>query len=51
MQTRRYAKRQLTWFRKNEKINWIYPDDFNGSDEMYERVFNLTDDFYAEVQR
>lgn len=26
MQTRRYAKRQLTWFRKNESINWIYMD-------------------------
>ena len=25
-QTRRYAKRQLTWFRKNENINWIYAD-------------------------
>lgn len=25
--TRNYAKRQLTWFRKNENINWnIYPD-------------------------
>lgn len=24
--TRRYAKRQLTWFRRNEKINWIYAD-------------------------
>lgn len=25
--TRRYAKRQLTWFRKNENINWnIYPE-------------------------
>lgn len=27
MQTRRYAKRQLTWFRRNENINWIYIDD------------------------
>ncbi len=26
MQTRRYAKRQLTWFRKNEDINWIFMD-------------------------
>lgn len=26
MSTRRYAKRQLTWFRRNENINWIYPD-------------------------
>ncbi len=25
--TRRYAKRQLTWFNKNEKINWIYADE------------------------
>ena len=27
METRRYAKRQLTWFRRNEKINWIYADE------------------------
>lgn len=26
--TRRYAKRQLTWFRKNEEINWL---DIKGS--------------------
>ncbi len=26
METRRYAKRQLTWFRRNEKINWINID-------------------------
>lgn len=25
--TRRYAKRQLTWFRKDERINWIYADE------------------------
>lgn len=26
MATRRYAKRQLTWFRRYENINWIYID-------------------------
>ena len=26
-QTRRYAKRQLTWFRKDERINWIIIED------------------------
>lgn len=25
--TRRYAKRQLTWFRRNPNINWIYADE------------------------
>lgn len=24
--TRNYAKRQLTWFRKNKEINWLFPD-------------------------
>ncbi len=26
-QTRRYAKRQLTWFRRDDRINWIYTDE------------------------
>ncbi len=26
-ETRHYAKRQLTWFRRNSKINWIYADE------------------------
>ena len=25
--TRKYAKRQLTWFRRDKRINWIYCDD------------------------
>lgn len=28
METRRYAKRQLTWFRRDNKINWLYIDKF-----------------------
>lgn len=24
--TRRYAKRQLTWLRRNKTVNWLYPD-------------------------
>ncbi len=35
--TRRYAKRQLTWFRKDAKINWI---DTNNIKEVY-NVFNF----------
>lgn len=29
MQTRRYAKRQLTWFRKNQDINWLFIDKYD----------------------
>ncbi|MCX6266861.1 MAG: tRNA (adenosine(37)-N6)-dimethylallyltransferase MiaA [Bacteroidetes bacterium] len=27
--SRRYAKRQLTWFKKDPDYNWFQPDDFN----------------------
>jgi tRNA dimethylallyltransferase len=26
LETRHYAKRQLTWFRRNAKINWLNVD-------------------------
>lgn len=29
MQTRRYAKRQLTWFRRDERFTHIYMDEYN----------------------
>jgi tRNA dimethylallyltransferase len=28
--TRRYAKRQLTWFARYQDIKWFHPDDFDG---------------------
>lgn len=34
MQTRRYAKRQLTWFRRDERLNHLYIDDYSDSDEL-----------------
>lgn len=38
METRRYAKRQLTWFRKRESINWIYIDGKSKSEIVNEAV-------------
>ncbi len=34
MQTRRYAKRQLTWFRRCDKMNFIYIDDYSSGDKL-----------------
>ncbi len=31
--TRRYAKRQLTWFNKDERINWVYKDETDDAAE------------------
>lgn len=40
MESRRYAKRQLTWFRRDERINWVYMDDENmlTSDEELTKI-------------
>ncbi len=38
--SRRYAKRQLTWFRRNEKINW-FDTDVTDMDEIYNICQNL----------
>lgn len=34
MQTRRYAKRQLTWFRRDERIKTLYIDEVTSFDEL-----------------
>lgn len=39
-ETRRYAKRQLTWFRRNENINWLYADEMS-RDELVKKAVNL----------
>ena len=43
-ETRRYAKRQLTWFRRNENINWLYADEMQ-SDELIAAAESLAKEF------
>ena len=38
--SRNYAKRQLTWFRKDPRINWINKDDFKSDDEIVEYIIS-----------
>ena len=40
-ETRRYAKRQLTWFRKNAKINWLKLDEFDNKEKIFLFCKNL----------
>ena len=50
-ETRHYAKRQLTWFRKNENIYWVYPNDYQDTNEMYNMIFDIVEKFLKEVHR
>ena len=36
-ETRRYAKRQLTWFRRNEEIQWLMLDEIEQSEKKLEK--------------
>lgn len=44
-ETRHYAKRQLTWFRRNEKINWIFRDEYSKKTDFYKTAFEIIENF------
>ena len=41
METRRYAKRQLTWFRRDERINWIKTDLYENYDNILKEAVEI----------
>ena len=44
--SRRYAKRQLTWFRRNPAMHWLIRDEHTGTEEILctaRRIFQETD--------
>ena len=40
-ETRRYAKRQLTWFKRDADINWLYIDKYNSFNELYNEAVSI----------
>ena len=42
--SRRYAKRQLTWFRRNENMHWIKRKEEQGADEIFALARQLAND-------
>lgn len=43
-QSRRYAKRQLTWFRKEERIHWIDVDEFTSNYDIEKYALDFIKD-------
>ncbi len=48
MQTRRYAKRQLTWFSRDEEINWFYLDFISKEDLVCESLKLIKKELFNE---
>jgi tRNA dimethylallyltransferase len=38
--SRNYAKRQLTWFRKDPRVKWINKDEFHSDDDVAEYIIS-----------
>lgn len=46
-ETRRYAKRQLTWFRRDQRVHWIYADDYANPMEIFRFAQDLVEHFLS----
>jgi tRNA dimethylallyltransferase len=42
-ETRRYAKRQLTWFRRDKRINWIDICEYNSDEKISKKTYEIID--------
>ena len=42
--TRRYAKRQMTWFRKDKRIHWIKAEETDSATEIAEKIYKQIND-------
>lgn len=42
-ETRRYAKRQITWFKRDKEINWLYPDKAESFEELLKQAVQIID--------
>jgi tRNA dimethylallyltransferase len=47
--TRRFAKRQLTWFRKESELRWWFLDSQTGPEAVAERLFETIQTFVQQV--
>lgn len=41
METRRYAKRQITWFKRDLDIKWLYADEYNSFEELLAQAVEI----------
>jgi len=44
LDTRHYAKRQITWFKKEPDIHWLSIDTYDSTDALYEEAYRLVEE-------
>ena len=46
--TRHFAKRQLTWFRREKEVLWVDPDRFGSREEMWDYMQETAQEIYSK---
>ncbi len=50
--TRRYAKRQMTWYRREANIRWFYWEDFEENpDRLFDAVYQWVEEQYPNIPK
>ncbi|MTI70249.1 MAG: tRNA (adenosine(37)-N6)-dimethylallyltransferase MiaA [Firmicutes bacterium] len=44
--SRRFAKRQLTWFKRDKRIHWVNVDDYSNRDEIVNTIITYINDTF-----
>lgn len=44
LDTRHFAKRQLTWFRREKDVIWLNKGDYEGEDALLEEMLRITEE-------
>lgn len=48
--TRRFAKRQITWYKRMPYIQWVFIDEHTASEEVFQQVWQLCQAHYPELR-
>ena len=50
-ETRHYAKRQLTWFRRDAEVCWIYLDEYNRLETVVDKAVRIIEEAFQCGER
>ena len=50
-ETRHYAKRQLTWFRRDAEVCWIYLDEYNRLETVVDKAVRIIEEAFQYGER
>ena len=48
--SRRYAKRQLTWFKRNQNINWINLSEYSSADDVINEIIKILENRFCRKE-